>query len=225
MNDIEYGDYLHYFFNYTYIADKKEDKVSIKKEIFKDILDKFETEEMRLYCEDMIEKMDTRMLQIPSSTSLKYHNKTQCQDGGAAYHVLMVCTIGNYLLDLKYIKEKFKQPKKRDCIRIALMFHDNCKTNGGKYTVHEHPLLAAEWVKKTKVEHDVKQGLKDYIGSLISVHSGEWSKSNRSSVILPEPENDEQFFVHACDIIGSRSNLDMIYTDEQITAVNRLIKE
>ena len=218
---IKYGDYLHHIQNNIY----KEDTVNIKKEIFKSILDKFETEELRAYCEDMIEEMDTRMLQIPSSTSLKYHNATQCQDGGAAYHVLMVCTIGNYLLDLKYIKEKFQQPKKRDCMRIALLFHDNCKTNGGKYTVHEHPLLAAEWVKKTKVEHDIKQGLKDYVADLIASHSGEFSHSNRSDVVLPEPKNDEQFFIHLCDILGSRSNLDMIYNDETINAINRLVQE
>lgn len=187
--------------------------------IFKTVLDKFETEEIRAYCEDMIEEMDIRMLQIPSSTSLKYHNKTQCQPGGAAYHIVMVTTIANYLLDLKYIKEKFTQPKKRDCIRTSLILHDACKTNGGKYTVHEHPLLAAEWVKKTKVEHDIKQGLKDYIADLISRHSGEFSHSNRSNIVLPEPENDEQFFCHLCDILGSRSNLDMIYDEETIKAV------
>ena len=49
----EYGNYLHHIQNNIY----KEDTVSIKKEIFKSILDKFETEELRAYCEDMIEEM------------------------------------------------------------------------------------------------------------------------------------------------------------------------
>lgn len=32
--------------------------------------------------------------------------------------------------------------------------------------------------------------------------------------MLPKPENDEQFFVHMCDYLASRSNLDMQYSDE-----------
>lgn len=36
---------------------------------------------------------------------------------------------------------------------------------------------------------------------------------------MPKPENDEQFFVHMCDYLASRSNLDMTYSDEVISAL------
>lgn len=199
--------------------------MSVKTNLFQDVLDKFETEEMRLYCEDMINLVDGEVWIIPSSTTGKFHNSTQCEIGGSFYHTLMVGTIGNHLLGLKYMQEKFPQAKKRDCMRVALLLHDACKTNGGRYTVHEHPMLAAEWVQNTTVEHDIKQGLKDYIGRLIQSHSGQWTSSKRSSVVLPEPENDEQFFIHLCDYLGSRNNLDMIYTDENKVALKALVKE
>lgn len=192
-----------------------------KVEVFRSVLEEFETDELRAYCEDMIEEIPDYHFEIPSSTSMKYHNKTQCQPGGQSYHVLMVGTIANYLLKLKYVQEqKFTKPKKRDCLRIAAILHDAHKTGGGQYTVHEHPILAQKWIETTKVKHDIDPKLKKYIGRLVASHSGEWTESNRSDVVLPEPENDEQFFVHLCDILGSRSNLDMIYSKEQQEAVN-----
>lgn len=226
MNDIEYGDYLHYFFNYTYIADKKEDKVSIKKEIFKDILDKFETEEMRLYCEDMIEKMPEYVWTMKASTSSKYHNATQCQPGGEIYHILMGCQILEYLLGLEYMQNKYPKPKQRDALRVSFCLHDavKCGWSGSQYTVHEHPILAAEWVEKTEVEHDIKSALKKYIGDLIRTHSGQYRENKRSSVVLPEIKTDEQFLIHAVDILSSRANLDMIYTDKQIQMIQSLCR-
>lgn len=197
--------------------------MSRKTEVFKTILEGFETEELRQYCEDMIDKIDDRLFSIPSSTSYKYHNKTQCQPGGHSYHVVMAGTIMNYLLGLEYMKEKFSQPKKRDALRIAILLHDALKINGGQYTVHEHPVLAQKWVEETHVEHDINDKLKRYIGKLIASHSGEWVSSSKSSIVLPKPENDEQFLIHLCDYLSSRSNLDMIYTPEQIEAVEQFI--
>lgn len=193
-----------------------------KRLIFAPVLNGFETEEMRLYCEDMIDQMPDYIFTIPSSTSYKYHNATQCQPGGQIYHVLMVCTIMNYILNLEYIKKKWPEPKRRDCMRIAACLHDavKCGWSGGTFTVHDHPMLASEWIQNTEVEHDIKPGLKKYIGRLVESHSGQWTSSNKSKVVLPEPENDEQFLVHLCDYLGSRSNLDMIYTDEEKDAIS-----
>ena len=187
-----------------------------KSSVFEDFLNTFETDEIREYCRDMIEQAPDYIWTIPSSTSMKYHNATQCQPGGQLYHILMACEIMNYILSLEYIKNKFSQPKKRDCMRTAICLHDmiKCGLDGGQYTVHDHPLLADKWVEETVVKHDIDSRLKKYIGRLIASHSGEWISSNRSSIVLPSVENDEQFFVHLADYIGSRNNIDMIYSDE-----------
>lgn len=188
--------------------------MSYKSDLFKDVLDCFETEELKLFCIDLLEKRSEINYQIPSSTSNKYHNKTQCLPGGQIYHEIMVGTIMNYLLGLDYLKAKFSQPKKRDCLRIAAIMHDCCKTNGGKYTVHEHPILGGEFVENCEVEHDINPKLKAYISRLIKSHSGQWVESKKSKVVLPTPDNDEQFLVHLCDYLGSRSNIDMLYSNE-----------
>ena len=180
---------------------------------FEKFLDTFENDEMRNYCKDMIELSDDYIWKIPSSTSLKYHNKTQCQPGGQLYHILMACEIMNYILGLKYVKDKYDKPKQRDCFRIAICLHDMKKTGGGQFTVHEHPVLVQKWIENTSVDHDIDEKLKKYIGRLCASHSGEWTTSNKSDFVLPEIENDEQFLVHLCDYLASRNNIDMIYSD------------
>lgn len=127
----------------------------------------------------------------------------------------MFAEIMNYVLGLEYVQGKI-DARKRDCLRCTPIFHDaiKCGTSGSQYTVHEHPMLAGEWVKNTVVEHDIDSETKAYIARLCESHSGQWTSTKRSSVVLPKPENDEQFFVHMCDYLASWSNLDMQYSDE-----------
>ena len=193
-----------------------------KVDVFRSVLESFENESMRLYCIDMIKLMPDYNFTMPSSTTLKYHNATQCRPGGQSYHVIMVATIMNYILSLEYTKEKYPDPVQRDCLRIAAILHDAQKTEGGQYTAHTHPLSAAEWIKATETDHDIDARQKKYIARLIASHSGEWTTSKKSNEVLPKPVTDAQMLVHICDILGSRSNLDMIYTDDQRKAVEEM---
>lgn len=192
-----------------------------KVKVFKELLNKFETDEIREYCADMIKEIPDYIFTIPSSTSFKYHNKTQCQPHGQIFHILMFAEVMNYVLGLEYVKEKTNE-RQRDCLRCTPIFHDalKCGLNGSQYTVHEHPMLAGEWVRNTSVEHDVDADTKTYIARLCESHSGEWTSTKRSKTVLPKPENDEQFFVHMCDYLASRSNLDMTYSDDVISTLD-----
>ena len=173
-----------------------------KVKVFKGLLNKFETDELRDYCADMIKEIPDYIFTIPSSTSFKYHNKTQCQPHGQIFHILMFAEVMNYVLGLEYVKEKTNE-RQRDCLRCTPIFHDaiKCGLNGSKYTVHEHPMLAGEWVRNTSVGHDVDADTKAYIARLCESHSGEWTSTKRSKTVLAKPENDEQFFVHMCDYL------------------------
>ena len=194
-----------------------------KVKVFEGLLNKFETDEIRDYCADMIKEIPDYIFTIPSSTSFKYHNKTQCQPHGQIFHILMFAEVMNYVLGLEYVKEKTNE-RQRDCLRCTPIFHDaiKCGLNGSQYTVHEHPMLAGEWVRNTSVEHDVDANTKAYIARLCESHSGEWTSTKRSKTVLPKPENDEQFFVHMCDYLASRSNLDMTYSDDVLAILNNV---
>ena len=185
----------------------REEKIAV----FAPYLEKFETEEVKLYCEDMIEHIPDYIFDIPSSTSGKFHNKMQCLPHGQIYHIVMFAEVMNYRLGLKYNQAKFNSPEIRDAMRCAPIFHDalKCGLNGSAFSVHNHPMLAGQWVRETKVEHDISDELKETIARLCERHSGEWTSSKKSKVVLPEPENDMEMFVHECDYLSSRSNIDM----------------
>ena len=125
-----------------------------KIKIFQQLLDSFETDNMRLYCEDMIKQIPDYIFVMPSSTSGKYHNKTQCEKHGQVYHIIMFGVIMNYLLNLKCNKERFKSPTQRDAMRCVPIFHDalKCGLNGSRDSGHEHAMLSGQWVRETKVE-------------------------------------------------------------------------
>lgn len=192
-----------------------------KIKVFESFLSSFETDEIKEYCKDMIMRISDNIFIMPSSTSLKFHNKTQCQPHGQIFHILMFGEIMNYILGLEYVIEKIPDARTRDCLRCTPIFHDaiKCGLNGSQYTVHEHPILAGEWIRNTKVEHDIDDNTKNYIAGLCESHSGQWTSTKRSKTILPKPETDEQFLVHLCDYLSSRSNIDMTYTEDVYKAL------
>ena len=84
-----------------------------KRKVFECLLNQFETDEMRNYCADMIEKIPDYIFTIPSSTSFKYHNKTQCQPHGQIYHILMFAEI--MFLGWNMYRAKLTQEKEIAC--------------------------------------------------------------------------------------------------------------
>lgn len=187
-----------------------------KQLVFEPHLKDFETESIAEYFKDMIAEIPDYIFTMPSSTSGRYHNKTQCERFGQIYHEYMFASILNHRLRLKGNREKYNTPEIRDCMRCVPVFHDavKCGWNGSQYTVQDHPMLAAEWVRTTQVEHDISNEYKEIIACMCEAHSGEWNKSKSGKVIMPEPRNDMEFFIHECDILSSRADLDMIISDE-----------
>jgi hypothetical protein len=70
-------------------------------------------------------------------------------------------------------------------------------------------MLSGKWVRETSVEHDIDNRIKEVIARMCERHSGEWTTSTRSSIVLPEPENDMEILCHECDILSSRKDIDM----------------
>lgn len=183
-----------------------------KRKVFSIIEDTFETEDIKNYFFDMTEHMPDYIFSMPSSTSDKYHNKKQCEPYGQLYHEFMFSSILEHRLRLKGNKEKFSTPVIRDCMRCVPFFHDaiKCGLNGSRYTVQNHPMLAAEWVRTTKVAHNINDEYKELIAGMCEAHSGEWNKTRAGKIIMPEPRNEMEFFIHECDILSSRNDIDWI---------------
>lgn len=198
-----------------------------KQKIFEPLARSFETEAFKLYFLDMVAEIPDYIFTMPSSTSGKYHNKTQCQPYGQVYHIYMFDAILNHRLRLKGNKELYPTPEERDAMRCVPVFHDaiKCGWNGSKFTVADHPLLASKWVLETKVEHDVPIDYKQMIADMCESHSGEWNKNRSGQVIMSEPRNHREFFIHECDILASRVDLDYLIPDELKEVLNDKIEE
>lgn len=195
-----------------------------KRKVFAFISDRFETDSIREYFFDMVEEIPDYIFTMPSSTSGKYHNETQCKRFGQLYHEFMFASILEHRLRLKGNKEKFGTPEIRDCMRCVPFFHDaiKCGLNGSKFTVQNHPMLAAEWVRETNVIHNIDNEYKEIIAGMCEAHSGEWNKSRSGKEIMPEPRNEMEFFIHECDILASRNDIDMIIPEELTETLNDL---
>ena len=186
-----------------------------KRKICELLTTKFETQEFKDYFLDMCEEIPDYIFTMPASTSGKYHNAKQCERYGQLYHIFMFQSIIEHLLRLKHNRERFPTPQDRDAMRCVPMFHDavKCGWEGSRWTVAEHPMLAKQWILDTKVEHDLG-AYKLVIANMCEAHSGEWNKDRSGNVIMSEPRNDMEFFIHECDILASRVDLDWIVSDE-----------
>lgn len=197
-----------------------------KQKVFEPIAKNFETEEFRAYFLDMVAEIPDYIFTMPSSTSGKFHNATQCQMYGQIYHIYMFDSILNHRLRLKLNKELYPTPEERDAMRCVPVFHDaiKCGWNGSRYTVQDHPILASKWVLSTKVTHDIPNEFKQMIADMCEAHSGEWNKNRAGQVIMSEPRNPREFFIHECDILASRADLDYIIPNELKEVLGQVAK-
>lgn len=188
----------------------------IKRKILSIVKDRFETEKIKNYFLDMAEHIPDYIFTMPASTSGKFHNSKQCETFGQLYHEFMFSSIMEHRLRLKGNREKYNTPEIRDCMRCVPFFHDavKCGWNGSRYTVPDHPMLAAQWVRETLVGHDISAEYKEMIACMCEAHSGEWNTNRAGKQIMPEPRNDMEFFIHECDILSSRNDIDMILPKE-----------
>lgn len=193
-----------------------------KQKVFALLAQRFETEEFKAYYMDMVAEIPDYIFTMPSSTSGKYHNATQCMEHGQIYHIFMFDSILNHRLRLKGNKDLYPTPEERDAMRCVPAFHDavKCGWNGSKFTVVDHPMLAKQWVLDTKVEHDIPIVYKQAIADMCESHSGEWNKDRSGKVIMSEPRNLREFFIHECDILASRNDLDYIIPAELKAALD-----
>jgi len=145
---------------------------------------------------------------VPASSTGKYHPDFALGDGGLYRHVRAAVAIAvdlfrvrNYTLD------------EQDIIITALILHDGYKqglTGVTGYTTHSHPLTASHVLKEKIITENEEgnQALK-IICDCIETHMGQWNISNRDKTILPIPETPMQLFVHDCDYLASRKDIEV----------------
>lgn len=155
--------------------------------------------------------------EIPASSTGKFHPDYALGEGGLGRHVKAACKMLHDFIMLEFFK---CTDEEHDYCVAALLLHD-CRKSGvehGKYTVHEHPILAADLVRETCDElcngsdNATLIAINEFckmVPPLIESHMGQWNWSKRSSIRLPKPKTTMQFLVHLADYLASRKYLEV----------------
>ena len=189
------------------------------KEIFNEVLDTFENEDIKEFADKCLDTVPTYFYEVGASSTGKYHPTYALGELGLARHTLALCRIMNHLFSIESVNSLFTS-RERDLMRIAGMMHDSRKSGSqedyehSKWTRFDHPLLAAKVVREVE---GLSEAEKELIATAIESHMGQWNSDSRSpEVKLPKPENKYQILVHMCDYLASRKDIEILFDNEDI---------
>ena len=152
----------------------------------------------------LVSNLPDYFFEIPASSTGKYHPKFASTENGLVKHTKVAVRIAKELLDNPGLNN-FKDYEK-DIIIMALVLHDGFKSGvvKEKYTRFDHPLLAADFIRKQKDNISLNEEELDLITRVISSHMGIWNKDYNGNEVLPIPKDKYERFVHMCDYLSSK---------------------
>lgn len=187
--------------------------------LFQKEIDYLNGEDFKEFVKNAITLLPNYFFEVPASSSGKFHSALESGFGGLVYHTKAVAKVANYLVNLQQYKSKLNDIE-RDCVITAGLLHDCIKHNWENktgFSVHEHPVLAGEFVKTDeRLQGILSDEIRIIIGDAISSHSGEWTTNKRSKTVLPSPQNLVQELVHLSDYISSRSDIHILFEDNEV---------
>lgn len=185
--------------------------------LFEKEINYMEIEDVKDFFKKAITIVPDYFFEVPASSSGKFHSALECGFGGLVYHTRSVAKIANYLVNLQQYKSKLNEIEK-DCIICAALLHDCLKhdwENKTGYSVHQHPMIAAEFIKTDdRLNGILGDEFRILIGDAVASHSGEWTTSKRSKIVLPTPQTLVQELVHLSDYIASRGDIHILFDGE-----------
>lgn len=191
-----------------------EEKISL----FEKEIAYMEIENIKDFFKQAITLIPDYFFEVPAASSGKFHSALECGFGGLVYHTRSVAKVANYLVNLQQYKTKLNDVEK-DCVICAALLHDCLKhdwENKTGFSVHQHPVIAAEFIKtNSKLDGIISDGIRTMIADAVASHSGEWTTSKRSKLVLPSPQNLVQELVHLSDYIASRSDIHILFEGEE----------
>ena len=165
-------------------------------------------QEIRNFTEECLRHVPEYFWTMAASTTGKYHPVYSLGEGGLVRHTKAAVSIA---LDLLSLEQYRHLSDARDCIIAALILHDTFKKgrDGKKWTVFDHPLIAAEFVVEMADRVSVQMKYVNVIRDLIATHMGQWTEDYDGVQRLQKPETEAQKFVHLCDFLASRKSINV----------------
>lgn len=164
-------------------------------------VDKIKSKDIKLQLYLAFNKVPEYFYQIPASSTGKYHPAYTTGEGGLLRHTIAASRIACDLVDLEMYG---LTDDEKDYVICALLLHDTFKSGvtHSKYTLHNHPMLAAQ-----NVRANCSREFANNVCPLIESHMGQWNTCKWDKTVLPKPETKLQQIVHLCDYLASRKYL------------------
>lgn len=172
--------------------------------MFEEELSLIKSDEIRATTARLLDGAPEYFWHVAASSSGKHHPAYALGEGGLVRHVKAAVRFANHLFVINDFTEK-----EQDYIISALLLHDilkHGKDGDVGHTVFEHPVLAAEYIRENTTGEYA-----EVVSSLVSTHMGQWTTSKSSSVVLQAPETKLQKFVHECDYLASRKDIEVLF--------------
>ncbi len=165
----------------------------------------------------LIDLLPNYFYEVPASSTGKYHPAFAQGDGGLLRHTKVAVKIAYDILSDECLCQGYTDIEK-DLVIIALIMHDGLKYGfeKGKYTLVNHPILAAKLVRDNKEKLTFTDEELDLLCGMIEAHMGPFNKDFNGNVMMPLPKNKYERFVHMCDLLASKKYLDVKFNQNDI---------
>ena len=181
-------------------------------------LDFIKNEDIKENGKILVQLLPEYFFNVAASSTGKYHPTFSLGEGGLLRHTKAAARIAKELLDLEMFQEAFNE-RERDLMILSIILHDGLKHgyDMSQYTVAEHPVYMANYVKENKDKLSLPEDEIEFISNCIATHMGQWNTDYKGNVIMDKPTSNQQKFVHMCDFLSSRKFLDVrFYPDNNI---------
>lgn len=188
-----------------------------KVDYFKKEYEMIKNSEYRDNLKKLVSMLPDYFFKVAASSTGKYHPSFTLGDAGLVRHSKAAFRIGYELLNNNTIGSVFNESEK-ELMLCGLLVHDGLKHGlvESKYTVFEHPILMANFLRENKDQFTWSDKEVNFIASVIETHMGEWTHDYQGNEVLTKPSNKYQKFVHMCDFLASRKFLDIKFDNNDI---------
>ena len=208
--------------------------MTAREQIFQNELNFFSNNIIRKFAVFCLEGLPEYFFHAPASSTGKYHPSYALGEGGLVRHTRAAMGIFDSLIRAR-IHEYYQHTSIvnnddfKDAGLLAILLHDGFKSGIpldyasiiAGHSKHEHPLIAAEYVKqsidKFMETEDVTSddlSIMTVASNAIASHMGCWTTAKYSHAVLPSPAHGTWLdqMVHLCDYLASRKSLEYIFT-------------
>ena len=187
------------------------------------ILDTIVNDDIREFAKVLVEGLPPYIWEVGASSTGKYHPAYSLGVGGLMRHQIAVVRFLNYFFELEQYNTKFTS-REIDLMRVAGLVHDARKSGEqadyerSKFTKFDHPIQMANVIRSYNGKY-LNHNELEFIAHCIESHMGQWCSDRKSSVVLPKPMDEYQYFVHLADYLASRKDLTMAFDNIETSKV------